>query len=95
MKHDELAFNLAMSLRSEKRMVWTDMQLGPSGSARPDVYTLMKSYTQPNPTTYEVKISVIRFSLRCDFGQVAEVPTVQQSSHLCSAQRTHQENGCA
>lgn len=63
-KHDELAADLAQYLRSPERMVWTDMQLGPSGSPRPDVYTLEKSYSRPMPTAYECKIS--RSDLRSD-----------------------------
>ncbi|WPZ05648.1 hypothetical protein [Pelagerythrobacter marinus] len=63
-KHDELAADLAQHLRSDKRMVWTDMQLGPSGSPRPDVYTLDRSYSRPLPTAYECKIS--RSDLRSD-----------------------------
>lgn len=63
-KHDDLAADLAQYLRSDKRLVWTDMQLGPSGSARPDVYTLERSYSKPAPTAYECKIS--RSDLRSD-----------------------------
>lgn len=63
-EHDALAADLAHHLRSDKRMVWTDMQLGPSGSPRPDVYTLERSYSRPMPTAYEVKIS--RSDLRSD-----------------------------
>ncbi len=63
-KHDELAADLAQYLRSDQRMVWTDMQLGPSGSPRPDVYTLERSYSRPMPTAYEIKIS--RSDLRSD-----------------------------
>lgn len=63
-KHDDLAHDLAQHLRSDKRMVWTDMQLGPSGSPRPDVYTLERSYSRPLPTAYEIKIS--RSDLRSD-----------------------------
>ncbi|AIT81262.1 MmcB family DNA repair protein [Novosphingobium pentaromativorans] len=63
-KHDELAADLAQYLRNDKRMVWTDMQLGPSGSPRPDVYTLERSYSKPLPTAYECKIS--RSDLRSD-----------------------------
>lgn len=62
--HDALADDLAQYLRSDKRMVWTDMQLGPSGSPRPDVYTIDKSYSKPMPTAYECKIS--RSDLRSD-----------------------------
>lgn len=37
------------------------MQLGPSGSPRPDVYTIPCSYTKFRPLAYEVKISVSDF----------------------------------
>lgn len=61
-KHDELADDLAAHLRgATDRMVWTNMQMGPSGSPRPDVYTMPKSYSKPIPMTYEVKISVSDF----------------------------------
>lgn len=63
-KHDDLARDLAEHLRSDQRMVWTDMQLGPSGSPRPDVYTLERSYSRPMPTAYECKVS--RSDLRSD-----------------------------
>ena len=57
-EHDQLAADLASHLvGNEKRMVWTDMQMGPSGSARPDVYTMEKSYTNPKPTSYEIKVT--------------------------------------
>ncbi|MEL6859289.1 MAG: hypothetical protein AAFO74_12955 [Pseudomonadota bacterium] len=56
-KHDELASDLAQHLVADNRMVWTDMQMGPSGSARPDVYTMQKSYTRPRPISYEIKVS--------------------------------------
>lgn len=56
--HDSLADDLAAHLKSvPNRMVWRDIQLGPSGSPRPDVYSIAKSYVRPCPTTYEVKIS--------------------------------------
>lgn len=61
-KHNDLAHDLADHLRSNTaRMVWEDMQLGPSGSPRPDIYTLNKSFTRPRPTAYEVKISMSDF----------------------------------
>lgn len=63
-KHDDLAADLAGYLMAPDRMVWTDMQLGPSGSPRPDVYTLQKSYSRPAPAAFEVKIS--RSDLRSD-----------------------------
>lgn len=60
--HDELAADLAKHLRGNSdRMVWCDMQLGPSGSERPDVYTMQKSYSKPHPIAYECKISVADF----------------------------------
>lgn len=61
MTHDELALDLAANLRTQDRMVWTDMQMGPLASPRPDVYTLLKSYSNPSPTSYEVKISTSDF----------------------------------
>jgi len=42
-------------------MVWCDMQLGPQGSPRPDVYTIRRSFKSPCPTAYEVKVSVSDF----------------------------------
>ena len=62
--HDALAEDLAQHLRCDQRMVWADMQLGPSGSPRPDVYTLDRSYSRPQATAYECKIS--RSDLRSD-----------------------------
>jgi hypothetical protein len=59
--HDELANDLADSLEVPERMVWTDMQLGPSGSARPDVFTMQKSYSRPLPKSYEIKVSLSDF----------------------------------
>jgi hypothetical protein len=60
-KHDDLAHDLAQTLRAGDRVVWEDMQLGPSGSPRPDVYTVPKSYANFRPIAYEVKISVSDF----------------------------------
>lgn len=57
MDHDELARSLADHLRAPDRMVWCDLQLGPSGSPRPDVYTIFKSYVRPHPVAYECKVS--------------------------------------
>lgn len=59
--HDELLFDLAEHLRKPERMMWCDMQLGSSGSPRPDVFTVAKSYTNPKPIVYEIKISVSDF----------------------------------
>lgn len=55
--HDQLADNLAQHLLRDDRIVWTDIPTGRQGSCRPDVYTIQKSYTQPNPTSYEIKVS--------------------------------------
>lgn len=60
-KHDELAADLAAHLATPERMVWEDLQLGPSGSPRPDVFTMQKSYSRPLPQAYEIKISVADF----------------------------------
>lgn len=63
-KHDDLLADLAAHLDGADRMIWTDMQLGPSGSPRPDVFVLQKSYSKPQPTAYEIKVS--RSDLRSD-----------------------------
>jgi hypothetical protein len=61
-KHDDLANDLAAHLRgASDRMVWTDMQLGPVGSPRPDVYTVPCSFAKFRPIAYEIKISVADF----------------------------------
>ncbi|HEX7906712.1 MAG TPA: hypothetical protein VF534_01285 [Paraburkholderia sp.] len=61
-KHDDLAADLAAHLRGgSDRLVWTDMQLGPAGSPRPDVYTVPCSFARFQPIAYEVKISVADF----------------------------------
>lgn len=59
--HDEIAEDLAANLRTDKRMVWCNVQLGPSGSPRPDVYAIFKSFAHPAPMSYEVKRSVADF----------------------------------
>lgn len=60
--HDELQEDLAAYLRGNtERMCWTNMQLGPVGSKRPDVYTLEKRYAAWNPTAYECKVSLSDF----------------------------------
>jgi len=58
-KHDDLAADLAAHLRGYARpaMIWTDMQLGPMGSARPDVYSIEPTYSRFVAMAYEVKIS--------------------------------------
>lgn len=57
--HDQLQEDLASHLRGNTdRMVWTNTQLGPSGSPRPDVFTVDKSYARFSCDAYEIKISV-------------------------------------
>lgn len=61
-KHDELQEDLANHLRgSTDRMVWTNMQMGPSGTYRPDVFSLQKSYAHFHPVVYECKVSLSDF----------------------------------
>lgn len=57
--HDALAADLKMYLEGNRaqRFVWLDMQLGPAGSPRPDVYALPKRYSTFNPIAYEVKVA--------------------------------------
>lgn len=60
--HDELAHDLAEHLRSNTEIIaWENMQMGPSGSPRPDVYTMRKSFVRFAPMAYEVKVSVSDF----------------------------------
>ncbi|HAP81092.1 MmcB family DNA repair protein [Atlantibacter hermannii] len=61
-KHDALAHDLAEHLRQNTaRIVWEDMQLGPSGTARPDVYAIPCSFSKFCPVVYEIKVSVSDF----------------------------------
>ncbi|KGC68103.1 hypothetical protein DP57_2363 [Burkholderia pseudomallei] len=60
--HDDLAKDLAAHLRgASNRLIWTDMQLGPSGSPRPDVYSVPCSFSRFQPIAYECKVSVADF----------------------------------
>ena len=85
MDHDELAHSLAQHLQCESKMVWEDIPAGMMGEVRPDVYTLQKSFSSPNPITYEVKVSVSDFRsdittakwknyMRFSYGVVFAVP---------------------
>lgn len=58
-KHDALAEDLAAHLRGSRgdMVTWLDMQLGPAGSPRPDVYAIAHTYTALAATAYEVKVS--------------------------------------
>lgn len=59
MTHDQLQEDLATHLRAgTDRMVWTNTQLGPSGSPRPDVFTVNKSFSRFRTDCYEIKVSV-------------------------------------
>lgn len=59
MKHDELQEDLAQHLRGNTdRMVWTNTQLGPVASPRPDLFTIDKSFARFAADAYEIKISV-------------------------------------
>lgn len=59
MTHDELQEDLARHLRGNTdRMVWTNTQLGPAGSPRPDVFTVDKSYANFKADAYEIKVTV-------------------------------------
>ncbi|MGN6772650.1 MAG: hypothetical protein ACTHJQ_22790 [Rhizobiaceae bacterium] len=80
-KHDDLAADLAAYLRGNDRdrLVWCDMQLGPAGSPRPDVYVIGKSYSKFTPFAYECKIS------RSDFFADANVGKWQKYYAFASA----------
>lgn len=69
--HDALASDLAAYLRGNdrERMVWCDMQLGPAGSPRPDVYVIGKSYSKFTPIAYECKISRADFLADVNVGK--------------------------
>lgn len=70
-EHDALAADLKSYLEGNKaaRLIWCDMQLGPSGSPRPDVYALPKSYSRFQPFAYEVKISRSDFQTDINAGK--------------------------
>lgn len=70
-KHDELAHDLKEYLQANKadRLIWCDMQLGPAGSPRPDVYALPRSYSRFLPFAYEVKISRADFQSDINAGK--------------------------
>lgn len=60
--HNELAHDLAEHLRrNTARICWEDMQLGPAGTCRPDVYAMAHSYSKFCPVVYEMKVSVSDF----------------------------------
>lgn len=69
--HDALAADLKTYLAANKadRLIWCDMQLGPAGSPRPDVYALPRSYSRFLPFAYEVKISRSDFQTDINAGK--------------------------
>ncbi|WP_413711764.1 MmcB family DNA repair protein [Rhizobium sp. Rhizsp82] len=98
-KHDDLMNKLAAHLRANgDRMVWEDMQLGPSGSPRPDVYTLMKSYMHPLPTAYECKISIADFRSDVTSGKWQKYFEFAGAVFFCTpkglVQKSDIPNGC-
>lgn len=80
-KHDELLADLAQHLERPDRMLWTDLQLGPVGSMRPDVYAIDRSFANPSPTAYEVKVS------RADF--LADVTAGKWIAYLSQAEAVY------
>lgn len=75
MTHDELAEDLATHLRGATGgLIWTNMQMGPSGSPRPDVWWLPTTYSRFQPVSYEIKVS------RSDF--LRDVGTGKWQSYL-------------
>jgi hypothetical protein len=58
-KHDALAEDLSAHLRgySKPMLCWLDMQLGPAGSPRPDVFALDPSYSALRSIAFECKVS--------------------------------------
>lgn len=59
--HNELATSLARHLMQDSRMVWEDIPVGCAGSIRPDVLTIEKSFANPKPVSYEIKVSISDF----------------------------------
>lgn len=60
--HDALQHDLAQHLRDVDLMVWENMPMGMAGSIRPDVYTMRKSFTNPRPLAYEIKVTKADFA---------------------------------
>lgn len=58
LSHDDLATSLAEHLRGgSSRITWENMQLGDSGSPRPDVYSMEPTYTRLSFEAFECKVS--------------------------------------
>lgn len=82
--HDRLAHLLADHLAvNSNRMIWEDIKMGPSGSVRPDVYTMMKSFQSPQPTAYEIKVSVSDFRSDVTSGKWMRYLEFAQSVTFC------------
>jgi len=82
-KHDDLLQDLKSTIEKTgingSRMVWVDIPMGSSGSQRPDLFSLEKSFSKPNPTAYEIKVS------RSDF--LADVTAGKWTGYLRFASR--------
>lgn len=72
--HGSLVEDLAGHLKAPDTMIWTDMQLGPAGSPRPDVFLMGKSFARPYVIAYECKVS------RSDF--LADVTAAKWNSYM-------------
>lgn len=71
--HNALALDLAEHLRQNTaRIVWEDMQLGPSGTARPDIYALSCSFSKFCPVVYEIKVCVSDFRADVTAGKLTK-----------------------
>lgn len=81
--HDALVNDLAGHLSGPGRLLWCDMQLGPAGSPRPDVYTIEKSFAHPNCTAHECKISASDFRADVTAGKWQKYLTFAKSVVFC------------
>lgn len=75
--------DLAGHLRQPDRLVWMDLQMGPHGSPRPDVFTLQKSYVRPIPSAYECKVSVSDFRSDVTSGKWQSYLTLASAVTFC------------
>lgn len=85
-KHDELLYDLAEHLEKPERMMWLDMPMENSGSCRPDIYTLNKSFTNPKPIAYEIKASVSDFRSDITSGKWQKYLTYASAVVFCVPQ---------
>lgn len=93
--HDELAQSLAAHLRGDARMIWCDLQLGPSGSPRPDVYTIDK-FVRPESNGLRMeRLAPLRLEL-CDILGRASVRHQSQGSRIAQfSEATSRTRGAA